>query len=83
MGGDSTGYGGPGVTFSAISGSISENGTVNFAAGLAEQGAAWFSLEEKISGSALQGVPEPGSLALMCAGLVGFLLVGRWRFASR
>jgi len=72
VGGDSTGYGGPGVTFSGIS-LNQASGTVNFTGGLANGASAWFSLEGPITAAVLSGVPEPGSLALLGMGLVTLL----------
>jgi hypothetical protein len=66
VGHDSTGYGGPGVTFSAINGALT-SGTVNFAGGIAATtGTAWFSLEEPPSlNLQVNNVPEPASIALL------------------
>jgi len=87
VGGDSSGYGGPGITYSGISGTIMQNGTVNFlngGAGLANGGHAWFSLEERISATVLtSGAPEPGSVVLMGAGLAGLFLFARRRLTAR
>jgi len=77
VGTDSTQYGGPGVSFSAISGGF-DSGVVNFTPGIANGASAWFSLEEKITASVIGGgVPEPGSLALLGVGLI--TLVGGTR----
>ena len=51
---DSTGYGGPGVSFSNIN-AAQTSGTVNFAGGLAPDGTAYFALEEALSFNASTG----------------------------
>ncbi len=73
------GYGGPGVTFTNISGN-SFSGVVNFTPALADNGTAWFGLEEAITASQIQpGVPEPASWGLLGVGLGGLLYLGRRR----
>lgn len=75
-----TGYEGPGTSFTIVD---YDNGTVNFTNGLAPGGTAWFSLEEQASangvGARITQVPEPASLTLLGAGLVGLLLSRRKR----
>jgi PEP-CTERM motif len=80
-GGDSSGYGGAGVSFTVIN---DYHGTVNFAGGIANGGTAWFGLEGPASltasGVTVGGAtPEPGSLLLLGTGLLGlgFMLVRR------
>jgi PEP-CTERM motif len=78
VGGDASGYGGPGVTFSGISPGL-DFGTVNFAGagiapgmGITAGNTAWFSLEEKIAlNTFVVGVPEPSTWAMMLLGFVG------------
>ena len=70
---DTTGYGGPNVTFSNINSSFTV-GTVNFVGGLAPGAATYFSLEEAISPTAIptgsvSTVPAPRSLVLLLTGL--------------
>ena len=70
---DTTGYGGPNVTFSGINAGFTK-GTVNFTGGLAPGAATYFSLEEAISASAIptgtvSTVPAPRSLVLLLTGL--------------
>jgi hypothetical protein len=68
---DSSGYGGPSVTFSPNAGNTS--GLVNFGNGgiAANGGTAWFSLEEPVDLNlqVTQGAPEPASVALIISGL--------------
>ena len=70
---DSTGYGGPGVTFSNLfTNKVNlDNGTVNFS--LAPGASAWFSLEgnPNLNQIHLGNTPEPGSLGLIGTGLIG------------
>jgi hypothetical protein len=84
--GDSTGYGGPGVTFSAIS-ADKTSGTVNFT-GIAPGGIAWFSLEEALTVSQINpgtpnggptGMPEPASMLTLAGGLGVLGLLRRFR----
>ena len=65
--GDTSGYGGPGVFYTGIGGTLNSRGTVNFAgAGIANNGTAWFSLEGVISAQVLAGAaPEPGTFGLL------------------
>jgi hypothetical protein len=52
--GDASGYGGPGVFFFGIGGTLNSTGLVNFAgAGIANNGSAWFSLEGPLTASTL------------------------------
>jgi hypothetical protein len=87
---DSTTYGHAGytgnvaVTFSGISGSIDQTGTVNFGGnGIAAGGSDWFDLEGPITAQVLIGTPEPGSWALMGSGLAGLAMLVRRRRAVR
>jgi hypothetical protein len=64
-----SGYSASGVTFSGISGN-QNNGTINFAGGIAPGGANWFSLEGPASLTAANLAPEPGSLVLLGSGLL-------------
>jgi len=78
---DTTGYGGPGVTYSNIS-ADKTSGTVNFSPGIAPGASAWFGLEETLTSTSQivignpttepAAVPEPtmtfiigGSLAVI------------------
>jgi PEP-CTERM motif len=84
-GSDTTGYAGPGTSFSNIS-SVNytdDTGTVNFIGGLADGQVAWFSLEGPAScatgvsctiGGTVSSVPEPSTYAMLLAGLglIGF-----------
>lgn len=89
--GDSTGYGGPGITYGHISAN-SMSGTVFFTNGVAPGGSAWFGLEAALSstsqitpGSPGTGsggtVPEPATMLLMGAGLAALSIVRRRRSA--
>src|SRR5215467_4998675 len=64
VGGDVTGYGGPGVTFSGIGGTLNSSGTVNFTGGVPNGASRWFSLEGPVTASVLNPAPEPGSIVL-------------------
>lgn len=89
---DGSGYGGPGITFSGISGN-QQSATVNIAGGVAPGGSAWFGLEGAPTASQIvtgppvvtppSGIPEPTSLALMGSGMGALLLVARRRKASK
>jgi PEP-CTERM motif len=79
---DATGYGGPGVTFSGIN-ALATAGTVNFGPALANNGTAWFGLEEAVTAPNIQGggTPEPASLVLMGTGICALFFVRRRRKA--
>ncbi len=88
--GDTSGYAGPHVNFSGISGSVFQSGTVNLnctgvgtCSGIANGASEWFSLEEAITGQQLTGTPEPGSLFLLGSGLAGLAFLARKRRVSR
>jgi hypothetical protein len=92
--GDTSGYGGPGVNFSAISGNQA-TGTVNVGCtgvgtctGLANGASAWFSLEGTLTASVLgptapATTPVPSSVWLMLVGLgaLGTYYFGNGKFA--
>lgn len=76
-------YGGPDAYFTNIVGNV---GTVNFAGGIAPGATDYFSLEQAISlsapptasgGNGGTSVPEPGSVSLLAAGLLGLGLALR------
>src|SRR5215471_10268714 len=72
--GDTTGYGGPGVTFSNITNSpvASCCGTVNFSPAVASGGSAYFGLEEALTPSSIvppPAVPVPPTIILAVTGL--------------
>lgn len=70
-GGDPSGYAPAGVSFSGIN-STDTAGTVNFSPGIAAGGSSWFSLEDPVSVTSISpGVPEPSSIFLLGAGLLG------------
>lgn len=75
--GDTTGYAGPGTSFTVTDVS---NGTVNFAAGIPNGGTAYFSLEEAPTtggftvtgtGTTPTATPEPGSILFFATGVLG------------
>jgi hypothetical protein len=81
---DTSGYGGPGVTFTAISPTL-RSGTVNFAGGIANGGTAFFSLEGPVDlahGGSNPTVPESATSSLLVGGL-GILFLMRKRFVSQ
>jgi hypothetical protein len=91
---DSTGYAGPNTSFSNITPDFN-TGVVNFTGGLAAGATAWFSLEgtptlvgsftltyvnsTPVTSDTIAFVPEPVSLSLFGAGIVGLGLVRRRR----
>ena len=87
---DTTTYGGPNGYFTGITTDSAGNeiGTVNFVGGIASGSTDYFSLEEAINISAPPiitpptpiGVPEPTSLAVLSASLLGLgMMFGRRR----
>jgi hypothetical protein len=83
-GGDSTGYGPKGISFTNItsSGGITDNnGTVNFSGGLANGASAYFALEGPVDLNHL-AVPEPTSIVLFGSLLIGAASALRRRVKS-
>lgn len=78
---DPTGYAGPNVTFSGIN-AAHTSGTVYFMGGLASSGSRWFGLEKALTPSQISGTPEPGSMALLAAGLIALCLYTQRRAAA-
>jgi hypothetical protein len=78
---DPSGYGGPLGFFTNVTAS-DNNGTVNFIGGIATGTSTYFSLEESININQLPSItptPEPASMAVLGAGLVGLSLLRRRR----
>jgi len=75
-----SGYAPQGVTYSNIS-TDDDSGNVNFTNGVAANGGtAWFSLEGPVDVNLMitpTGVPEPGTLGCIAAGLIGLAALRR------
>ncbi len=86
---ESTGYAGPGVTYSGINAGAT-SGVVNFTGGLAPGQSRWFGLEEALTISQITpgtpntggAVPEPATLLMLGGGLLGLPLLSRRRRAQ-
>lgn len=83
---DPNGYGGPGVTFSNITNN-NQTGVINFTPALANNGTAWFGLEEALTASsivpAVTAVPaptlSPWAMIFLGIALLGGLVLRRRR----